>query len=572
MRWEKGAGGQSRVRVSPELVQVATASTRWQQPFDAALTDVFQVQADVASRVAQAMDVALGAGEKEALAGKPTANLPAYDLYLQGNEAADGFDAVAPAELRRAIGYYERAVALDSTFALAWAQLSRAHSYIYQISLPTAAGRRAGASAAVERALALSPGLAEGAPRAGGLLEPGPRTTPRPRSRNTRRGRELAPNNADLLQGRSASSARSQGHWDRSQEALHPGARRSTRARSGPRGGSPTTCSGSDRYPEAIDVGRPGAGARPARTRCLRDEGHGVPGPGRSGRGARRRRRRQQREVEPTALVQWIATYYDLFWVLDDEQQKLLLRLPPGPFDDDRKSGAWRSREPTRYAGDAARARAYADSARIAGEAYLRDAPDDAQLHALLGTALAYAGRKAEAIREGRRAVELAPTEPGRLPGALYAAPARADLSAGRRAGAGARRARAAAQDPVLPRLRAGSRSTPRSTRCGEPAVPEAGPRGVGRAVGSARGGRAEPPQKNAVAVRPAPRAAPGAPGRAALRLEQRRGAAGGGAVAPQGASVRSSDLGDPSRAQALQRPGGAAAPTPAAGRMPTSS
>ena len=161
VRWEQGAGGQSRVRVSPELIQVATASTRWQEPFDAALTDVFQVQADVASRVAQAMDVALGAYEKEALAGKPTASLPAYQLYLQGNEAAAGFDQVAPADLRRAIGYYERAVALDSTFALAWAQLSRAHSYIYQISLPTTAGA-AQAKVAVERALALSPGLAQG--------------------------------------------------------------------------------------------------------------------------------------------------------------------------------------------------------------------------------------------------------------------------------------------------------------------------------------------------------------------------------------------------------------------------
>ncbi len=78
--WARSAGrkadGQSRVRVSPELVQTSTASTKWQQPFDAGLTDVFQVQADVASRVAQALDVALGAGEKEALAGKPTRTSP----------------------------------------------------------------------------------------------------------------------------------------------------------------------------------------------------------------------------------------------------------------------------------------------------------------------------------------------------------------------------------------------------------------------------------------------------------------------------------------------------------------
>jgi tetratricopeptide (TPR) repeat protein len=113
--------------------------------------------------------------------------------------------------------------------------------------------------------------------------------------------------------------------------------------------------------------------------------------------------------VEPTALVQWVAEYYDLFWMLSDEQQRLLLRLPPGPFDDDRET--WGLALAGTYAlrGDGARARAYADSARIAGEAYLREAPNDGQLHVLLGTALAYLGRKADAIREGERAVALEP-------------------------------------------------------------------------------------------------------------------------------------------------------------------
>ena len=88
VRWEKDTGGQSRVRVSPELVQVSTASTKWQAPFDAPLTDVFQVQADVAARVAEALGVALGAGERERLAEQPTENLAAYDAFLKGEEAA----------------------------------------------------------------------------------------------------------------------------------------------------------------------------------------------------------------------------------------------------------------------------------------------------------------------------------------------------------------------------------------------------------------------------------------------------------------------------------------------------
>ena len=69
--------------------------------------------------------------------------------------------------------------------------------------------------------------------------------------------------------------------------------------------------------------------------------------------------------VEPTALVTFFANYWDLFWVLDDDQQRLLLRLPPGAFDGDR--GAWGLARAQTYfvRGDTAMARVYADSARL---------------------------------------------------------------------------------------------------------------------------------------------------------------------------------------------------------------
>ena len=110
VRWEKGGSG-SRVRVSPELIQVSTGSARWQEPFDAALTDVFQVQADVAGRVAEALNLALGAGERERLAEKPTQSLTAYDAYLKGEEVSDAMGTSDPATLRRAIGHYGAALA-----------------------------------------------------------------------------------------------------------------------------------------------------------------------------------------------------------------------------------------------------------------------------------------------------------------------------------------------------------------------------------------------------------------------------------------------------------------------------
>src|SRR6185436_16266378 len=90
VRWEKHPDGTSRVRVSPELVQVepgAAPRTKWQQGFDAALTDVFQVQAEIAGQVAQALNLALEDSTKRELAERPTQNLAAYDAFLRGEAA-----------------------------------------------------------------------------------------------------------------------------------------------------------------------------------------------------------------------------------------------------------------------------------------------------------------------------------------------------------------------------------------------------------------------------------------------------------------------------------------------------
>jgi len=113
--------------------------------------------------------------------------------------------------------------------------------------------------------------------------------------------------------------------------------------------------------------------------------------------------------VEPAALVAFFGTYDDLYWILDNDQQQLLLRLTPGQFDNSRSAWAIVLAEVYALRGDQTRARAYADSARTDFEALLRASPNDAQLHALHGIVLAYLGRKDEAIREGLRGVELNP-------------------------------------------------------------------------------------------------------------------------------------------------------------------
>ena len=139
---------------------VRAPASRWQQPFDAALTDVFSVQSDIASKVAQALGAALGAQEEKQLSEKPTQNVAAYDAFLKGQEIWNSWTS-DPASLRKAIGFYEQAVALDPGFAQAWAGVSSANSLLYAASTPTPAlaerARQAG-----EKAVALAPNRPEG--------------------------------------------------------------------------------------------------------------------------------------------------------------------------------------------------------------------------------------------------------------------------------------------------------------------------------------------------------------------------------------------------------------------------
>ncbi|HEU4526069.1 MAG TPA: serine/threonine-protein kinase, partial [Gemmatimonadales bacterium] len=125
VRWEKRPGQASRVRVSPELVDARTGTTRWQKSFDAALTDVFEIQGQIAGDVADALNLALAGAARRDLTSRPTESLEAYTLYLHGRELRSG--EVAPDALRGALAAYRRAVEIDSGFAAAWAELAAGH-------------------------------------------------------------------------------------------------------------------------------------------------------------------------------------------------------------------------------------------------------------------------------------------------------------------------------------------------------------------------------------------------------------------------------------------------------------
>src|SRR5262249_5529951 len=217
VRWDKAPGEPGRVRVSPELVQAATGSTRWQEPFDAPLTDVFQVQADIADRVASALDVALGNDARHGLAARPTESLAAYDAYLKGEAASQDMAVTDPPGLRRAITFYQQAVALDSGFVPAWAQLARAQVALYRYGAPILE-LAAQAGAAANRAKALRPDRPEGYMALGDYY----RSVPGDNRRGLaafEAGLELAPTNVDLLGG-AALAEQALGRWEASLQHL----------------------------------------------------------------------------------------------------------------------------------------------------------------------------------------------------------------------------------------------------------------------------------------------------------------------------------------------------------------
>ncbi|HTC24899.1 MAG TPA: hypothetical protein VK688_11070, partial [Gemmatimonadales bacterium] len=406
IRWEKSAGNASRVRVSPELVRVSAggAATKWEQPFDAAITDVFSVQADIAGKVANALNVALGDSTRQQLAARPTQNLAAYDALLKGDAVSQGISVTDPPSLQRAIAYYEQAVALDSTFFEAWAQLSRAQSWYYPLGTPVPAAAEE-ARRAAERASALSPGRPETQLALGyyyqNVIGDNARALAAFES-----GLKTAPGNADLLTG-SALAEQSLGRWDAAlghlqrAQSLDPRSVLTARRLA-------TTLVWMRRYKDALPQAERAISLAPTNLSVIQARAF-VPLAQGDLAGARAVLAAVPTDVEPTAVAAFFGVYADLGWVLDDPHQQLLVRLRPSAFGDDRANWGIVLAQTHWQRGDKATARIYADSARMAFEENIRATPDDPQQHVLLGLALAYLGRKADAIREGLRGTQLLP-------------------------------------------------------------------------------------------------------------------------------------------------------------------
>ncbi len=146
-----------RIRVTVQLVQVSDGRPLWARSFDEKFTNVFAVEDSISQDIVQALALTLAAEERQQLSRHYTEDIEAYRNYLQGRYAELQFSR---AGLDSAIRYFDRAIALDPGYALAYAGLADAYTTASDWILPP---REAlpHAEAAAHQALTIDPNLAE---------------------------------------------------------------------------------------------------------------------------------------------------------------------------------------------------------------------------------------------------------------------------------------------------------------------------------------------------------------------------------------------------------------------------
>ena len=152
-----------RVRVRAQLINARTGTHIWRKRYDGALDDVFAIQSKIAKAVADQLGARFSAAEKEMIEEKPTDQRLAYERYIRAGILLDGIALDArSAELRyEAVHLLELAVAQDSKFLLAYCRLGFAHQGLYFNGYDHTPLRLARATEAVEAALRLGPNRGE---------------------------------------------------------------------------------------------------------------------------------------------------------------------------------------------------------------------------------------------------------------------------------------------------------------------------------------------------------------------------------------------------------------------------
>ncbi|MEP7072362.1 MAG: tetratricopeptide repeat protein [Verrucomicrobiota bacterium] len=148
----------NRVRVNVQLINAENDEHIWAEDYDRELTDVFAIQSDLAQKIANELQAKLSPREKAQMTRKPTENGEAYFAFVQ---ARNLFQPEDYEKLKQAEQLYQRALTLDPNFAIAWASASNLESWIYH-TFDASVARKGKAREMAEKALQLEPDLPEG--------------------------------------------------------------------------------------------------------------------------------------------------------------------------------------------------------------------------------------------------------------------------------------------------------------------------------------------------------------------------------------------------------------------------
>jgi len=155
------AGG--RVRVNAQLIDARTDSQLWAERYDRDVADVFAIEREVAGKIVAQLQAKISPSEKEAIEQKPTADLVAHDLYIQAKTliATAVWSTPLQESLFEAVSLLNQAIKRDPAFALAYYQLAHAHDLIYFAGLDHTPARLAMADAAIQSLARLLPDSGE---------------------------------------------------------------------------------------------------------------------------------------------------------------------------------------------------------------------------------------------------------------------------------------------------------------------------------------------------------------------------------------------------------------------------
>ena len=400
----------SQVRVSPELIKASSGVQVWAQALDAPFSDVFTLQSDIASKVANALDVKLLKPEAASLGQKLTTNAEAYDQYLRGVTYLDRSNLRA--DFEAGLGLLAEAVRLDPTFAAAYAKSAMGHSNMYWFFYDRTDQRLEQCRQTAEKAVALDPNLSA-AREAMAWYYYHCRLDYSNALKEFSLALTLQPNNTDAYYGMAAVFRR-QGRMHESVEAFQKAVAGNPRSPEIVRQLGETLML-ARRYEEADPVYARTSNLSPDMEEAYEQRAENIL----LWKGDLEAAQRIIDEAARISTLRQTESFRAIDYTLaimrnDLAEAERALRKISGRGIDNQYHYVPASLLAARIEslrGDQAKARMYYDSARVVLERAVRSTPDDERAHSALGIAYAGLGRSAEGIKEGERGVELLPVE-----------------------------------------------------------------------------------------------------------------------------------------------------------------